>query len=123
MDSLKIRFPKETLKSLRDAYDSKEEFHNDRLEFLLKKDREGLAQAQGSDSFRADKLIDYRYRGLLNFASFSSRSGLINKFRSVPDLLLNLRDGKSPSELEEKKEFFKDYTRNLTNIRQITLQE
>ena len=120
---MRIRFPKETIKSLKESYETKEEFHSTRLDFFQKKDKEGLALAQNSEAFQANKLIDYRYRDLLNFASFSSRPGLINKFRAVPDQLLNLRDGSSQNKLEEKKESFKEYTRNLTNIRQLTLQE
>ena len=105
-----------------ESFEAKEEFHNKRLEFLKEKDKKIIAQAQNTENFQADKLIDYRYSDLLKFAAFSSRIGLINKFRAIPDQLLNLRNVNSPEEIEEKKDSFREFTRNSVNIRQEILQ-
>lgn len=108
---------------MRESYDAKEEFHNNRLEFLRQKDKESITQAQNTESFQADRLIDYRYSDLLKHAAFSTRGGLINRFRAIPDSLLNLRMANSPEQIEEKIESIKEFTRNVSNIRQHILQK
>lgn len=127
MDALRIRFPKETQKSLLESYIEKEEHRAQRYDFLKNTEQE-TRRAQTSHMSLSNHVLDVRYRDLLSFASQSCRTGLMNKMRANPDILLNtnsLQQGTpvSQQDIEESKRHFQNYTRNVDNIRNNILQE
>lgn len=107
---------------MREAYFAKEDFRQKRLEFLRGSSGQ-KDELQKNNSSQEDLIIDYRYSDLLNFAGTTFRGGLFNKFRAIPDQLLNVQEGSPSEDLQEKKGFFNKYTRDVSNLRQNMLKE
>lgn len=119
IDSLRIRFPKETIDKLKENYLEKEQLREQRVSFVQKMDQEALLTSNARN-------LKPNAREIMHFASRSCRGGFLLRppVQLTPEgTHTSVIQPAQDAGLNEIKKVFDSYSRSYHTIRSNIVQE